>query len=111
VVVLFRHGELRKARQELGLPCEGALSPEAVDRAVAGGREDPGGRVLRASALRPPLERRGERVLDGVLGPLEVAQETSEDGDGTTPFVAEDALDVGYSSASLTILRRPRACA
>ena len=43
---------------------------------------------------RPALECRGERVLHGVLGELEVAEDAREDRDGTAPLLAEDPLDL-----------------
>jgi hypothetical protein len=43
--------------------------------------------------VRPALEGDCERVLHGVLGELEVAEDADEDGDGTTPLLAEERVD------------------
>ena len=49
---------------------------------------------LRGSAVpRPALERGRERVLHGVLGELEVAEDADEDRDCTAPLLAEDLVD------------------
>jgi hypothetical protein len=50
------------------------LSPEPVDRLVPGGGGDPGSRVLRNASLRPDLHGDDERLLNRVLGKVEVAE-------------------------------------
>ena len=50
--------------------------------------------VAGSPVARPALECRRERVLHGVLGELEVAEDAREDRDGTRPLLSEDALDV-----------------
>jgi hypothetical protein len=61
--------------EQLGLRCERALATQAVDRAVARGGDEPGGRVGRCPLTRPALRRDGERILDGLLGEVEIAEE------------------------------------
>ena len=56
------------------------LPPQAVDRAVASGRDDPSRRTRRYAGLRPLLDRRRERILDGVLSDLEVAEHPGQHG-------------------------------
>ena len=92
VVLLGR--QLLQPPDELGLPLEDLLATDPVDRAVAGSRDDPGSRSTRQSLARPALERGRERVLHGVLGELEVAEDAREDAHGTAPLLPEDALDV-----------------
>jgi hypothetical protein len=45
------------------------------------------------SLTRPPLRRDGERLLDGLLGEVEVAEEADQGGEDTPPLLAEDPLD------------------
>ena len=73
----------RRAAARPGVPVvAGGLAPDPVDRAVAGRRDDPPGRVRRHAALRPALERDGEGVLDRLLGEVDVAEEADQGGDG-----------------------------
>jgi hypothetical protein len=51
---------------------EPARPAEAVDRAIPGGRRDPGARVRRNAIPRPAFQRRDECVLDRFLGEVEV---------------------------------------
>jgi hypothetical protein len=49
----------------------------------------------RACAVtRPALDSRCEGVLYRILGELEVAEDADEDGDRTSPLLAEDGADV-----------------
>ena len=59
----------------LGVPVlAGRLPAQPVDRPVAGGGDDPAGRARRQPGRRPPLHGRGERVLDRLLGDVDVAE-------------------------------------
>jgi hypothetical protein len=93
-------GELGEPGEELRLPLEGAVAADPVDRAVPCRRDDPRTGVPRRAVPRPALERRRERVLYGVLGEVEVAEDADEDRDGTSPLLAEDRRDVGYSRST-----------
>ena len=44
---------------------------------------------------RPPAHRLGERVLDRVLGDVDVAEGADQDGHRAPVFVAEHPLDLG----------------
>jgi hypothetical protein len=66
---------------------------EAVNRPVASGRRDPRAGVVRDPPSRPRLERRDERLLDGFLGEVEVAEDADQRRDGATLLLAEQALD------------------
>jgi hypothetical protein len=75
-----------------------SVTPDAVDRPVARGRDDPRARVSGIAVARPALECRRERVLDGVLGELEVSERPREDADGIPPLLAKDLLDARQRS-------------
>jgi hypothetical protein len=76
VVHLVLHG-LRDLEQA-GLGGQGALAAQSVDRGVAGGPRQPGAGVLRRAVARPACRRDRERLLRGVLGEVEVAEEADE---------------------------------
>jgi len=82
-----------ESREQLGLACERALAPDPVDRAVAGGGDDPCTGIARRSVARPALERRCERVLYRILGELEVAEDADQDRDCASPLLAEEGFD------------------
>jgi hypothetical protein len=71
------------------LPAEPA---DPVDRPVAGGRDDPAGRARRHPVGRPSLDGRGESLLDGFLGEVEVAEVSGQDGHRAAVL---GAVDVG----------------
>ena len=80
----------------LGVPVlPGGLPAEPVDGPVAGGGDDPAGRARGQAGRRPPLHGRGERVLDGLLGDVDVAEDPDQDGDRPAVLLAEDPLDLG----------------
>jgi hypothetical protein len=59
-----------------------------------GGRDrDPRSGVGAQPLARPALERDRERVLEGVLGEVEIAEDADHDGRGATRLLAEDAPD------------------
>jgi hypothetical protein len=64
--------------EQLGLALERPLAADPVDRAVAGGRQQPGAGVGGGAVARPALERGGEGLLDGVLGELDVAERSRQ---------------------------------
>jgi hypothetical protein len=70
-----------------------ALGPDPVERAVARGGDDPRRRVVRQPVPRPALERDEERVLDGLLGAVEVAEDVGENGDRPARLAPEQAVD------------------
>src|SRR3984893_12118157 len=77
----------------------GPLAPEALARAVASGGNDPSRRAGRQSGRRPPLHRCRERVLDGLLGNVDVAEDPNKDGDGSTVLLAEYMFNLGGCEA------------
>ena len=95
-LVLRRLGQREQAR----LLHERPFAPDAVDRAVPPGGDEPGARVGRRSLARPPLGRDRECLLCGFLGELEVAEEADEVREHAAPLVAEDLLEDRYDSFS-----------
>ena len=85
--------EGRLARERLGLLGQPLPPAKPVDGAVAGRGGDPRSRVVRHAALRPRLERTDERVLDGLLGQIEVARHPDEGRDRPSLLLAEEAVD------------------
>ncbi len=70
------------------------LAPQTIDRSVLGRGDDPAGRAGRQSGLRPTLHGDGERLLDRLLGDVDVTEEADQAGHCSTGLGAEDALDV-----------------
>jgi len=75
------------------LRCEGALSPEPVDRPVASRRRQPRARVVRQARSRPPLGGDRKCLLRGLLGEIEVAEEADERSEDAPPELAEGLLE------------------
>jgi len=88
---LVLHGLRRVEQPRLG--GERALAPDAVDRAVAGRRDEPGDGVVGRAVARPALGGDGERVLGGLLGEVEVAEEADQGRQDAAPLAPEDLLD------------------
>ena len=105
--VVLLGAQLLQSRQQLRLAGERALAPDAVDRTVAGGGDDPGGGIPRGALAGPAFECGRERVLHRVLGELEVAEDANQDRDGPAPLLAEDRLDGGHCSTSGRISTEP----
>ena len=82
-------GHLEQAR----LLGECALAAQAVDRAVAGGDRQPRARIGRRAVARPALCSSRERLLRGILGEIEVAEEADQAGEDAAPLIAEDLLE------------------
>src|SRR2546423_13258611 len=76
----------------------GRLAAQPVDGPVARGGDDPPGRARRQSRGWPPPGRLGERVLDGVLGGVDVSEDAGQDGPPPARLPAGEPPDV----------RRPR---
>ena len=62
------------------------------------GRHQPGARVGGHAVARPALGGDRERLLGGLLGELEVAEEADQVGEDASPLVAEDLLEVRQHS-------------
>ena len=92
--------QLRESLQQLRLPREPALPADAVDRAVARGRDQPGTRILRRAVARPALECGRDRILKGVLCELEVAEDADQGCENAAPLLAEDGFDGNQCSTT-----------
>jgi hypothetical protein len=82
-----------EALENLSLRLKGPGAAQAVDRLVAGDAGDPGTGVARNPVTRPALERDDERLLDGVLGDVEVAEYANQRGDRPPRLVPEQAVN------------------
>jgi hypothetical protein len=90
---------------ELGsLGLEVTLAADPVDSPVARHASDPGARVGRDAVAWPALERDHERLLDRLLGRVEVAQNADQGRDRAPGLVPEDArrdqIGFAYADAS-----------
>src|SRR5204863_2912482 len=100
--------QLCEPLEQLGLPRQRLLAPNAVDRPVPRRRGQPGRRVLRHSVAWPALESGRDRVLEGVLGELEVAEDADQGGEDAAPLLAEEGFDaVQCSTTGLTSIAPP----
>jgi len=72
---------------------EDAPAANPVNRAVPRGHEEPGARVLWRPVSRPALRCRRERLLGGLLGQVEVAEEADERRDDAAPLLPEGLLE------------------
>ena len=90
-LVLLARGHERLELAHLVLERPGA--PDPVDGLVPRRGRDPGARVARQPTLRPDLERDQERILDGFLGEVEVAEDADERRDRPSRLLAEQAVD------------------
>jgi hypothetical protein len=89
--VLHRLGRVEQA----GLRGEGAVAADAVDRPVARRQREPGARVGRLTGARPALGGDRERLLRGLLGEVEVAEEADQVGQDAPPLLVEDPFEQG----------------
>src|SRR5262249_17934613 len=89
-------------REQGRLLREGLGAAQAVDRAVAGRRDEPGARVGRVAVFRPAFGGDRERLLRGCRGDIEVAEGADQGGDDATPLVAEGLVEVGHHFPSWT---------
>src|SRR6202012_5863840 len=76
------------------------LASDPIDRPVARSDGQPRAGVGRDAVPRPALRRDCERVLGGLLGEVEIAEETDQRGEHAPPLIAEDAIQQRYPSTS-----------
>jgi hypothetical protein len=79
------------------------FAAETVDRPIARDPGDPGPRVIRDAIGRPAFERDYERLLDGLLGRIEIAEDPDQGRDrppGLMPEQAVDDLSTTYEETS-----------
>jgi hypothetical protein len=70
-----------------------AIAPDAVDRTIPRGGDEPRARVGRCPVTRPALGGDRERFLRGFLGEVEVAEEADQGSEDASPLVAEDLFE------------------
>ena len=97
-VVLHGPGLLscRLVRELDHLPEEFAtarLAAEVIDGSISGGRRDPATGVRRQAVGGPLPQGEGERLLDRVLGEIDVAEDPDQGGHRPTGLLAEDPAD------------------
>jgi hypothetical protein len=68
------------------------LAAQPVDRAVASGGDDPGTGIRRDAVAGPALRGDRERLLDGVLGEVEVAERADQDRDRAPELLPVDLV-------------------
>ena len=102
-VVLRRLWHVEQAR----LRGERAVAADAVDRAVPGGRHEPGNRVRGRAVARPALGGDRECLLGRFLGEVEVAEEADQAREDAAPVVAEDAFERYHSAIGRTSIAPP----
>ena len=79
--------------EQPGLREPGPVAADPVDRTVAAGRDQPRHRIGRDAVARPPRGRDRERLLGGLLGEVEIAEEADQGREHPAPGVAERPLD------------------
>ena len=72
-----------------------SFTPEAIDRPVAGCSDDPPRRAWRQSGVGPLLHRNRERVLDCLLGNVDVTEGSNQYRNGAAVLFAEYTFDLG----------------
>jgi hypothetical protein len=70
-----------------------SIAPDAVDRTVASGGREPRARVGGRALAGPALGGGRERLLRGLLGEVEVAEEADQAGEQAPPLVAKDVRE------------------
>src|SRR6187551_1823748 len=94
--------------QQLGLPLKRAVTADPVDCPVSSRRQQPGARPVGRPFHGPALQRDRGRVLEGVLGEVEVAEDADQACENAPPLGAEDALElVQCSTTGLTSMAPP----
>jgi hypothetical protein len=89
-----------RRRQSLPISA-GSVAPPLVDQPPRGGLEEPAARLLRNPVSRPALGRRDQRLLDGVLGGVEVAVPANESAEDLRRQLAQQILDTGLRGQRL----------
>jgi len=97
---IIRHSvfldRFRRCLQKNGLRMAivaGALAAQAIDRAVAGRRDNPAGRARRHAIGRPALHRNRERILDRFFSDVDVAEGADQDRDRLAVVLAEQRFN------------------
>src|SRR4051794_20859153 len=81
---------VREHRLFLG---ESRIATHAVDRSIAARAYEPRARVVGLALAWPLFERRAERILQRLLGGVEIAEETDQRGEHAARLGAKDPLE------------------
>jgi hypothetical protein len=79
--------------EDLLLRLQGLLAAKPVHRLVARNPGYPGAGIVRDAVVGPALDRDHERLLDGLLGEVEVTEDPDQARDRPPRLVAEQAVD------------------
>jgi hypothetical protein len=82
-----------EALEDLLLQLQRPGTAKAIDRLVPGDPGDPGARVVRDPVARPALQCDDERLLDRLLGGVEIPEDPDQTGDRPSRLVPEQAVD------------------
>src|SRR4051812_43543068 len=91
---------VRQRRQRLLLAGEPLAPPDAIDRLVPRGSVQPPARVPRLSRS-PAGSRRGKRLLQRLLGDVEVADGADQRGEQAPPLRAAQAIELAHSKVMI----------
>jgi len=94
-VVLVRDLRGRLLRGGLALPAC-VLAAVVVDQPPLGRLDQPAARLLRNAVPRPVLGGGDERLLNGILGRVEIAEPAGEHAEDLRRQLAQQALDVWW---------------
>ena len=92
----------------------GLVAAEQVDHSPVANPDQPAARVLRHPFGRPPLHRGEQRLLDGILGDLEVTESADQRAKHLRRFTAQQVLDANFVRGHRSVRfrgdrwRRPR---
>jgi len=70
------------------------FAAEPIDRAVASRGDNPTRRARRQSGSGPSLHGNGERILNRLLGDVDVAEVAHQDRDGAAVLFAKHTFDL-----------------
>ena len=74
--------------------CPGSLAPPLVHESAAGDGRQPRPGIVRAAVARPVLGGRDQRVLDSVVGGVEIAGAARQRGEDPRREVAQQVLEI-----------------
>ena len=86
--------------EQLGLARECPVATDPVDGAVLRHRHEPARRVGGHTVARPALDRGRDRVLESVLGEVEVAEDADQGCEDASVLLAEELLECRYALTS-----------
>src|SRR5207247_11258743 len=73
------------------------LAAQPIDAAIAGGRRDPAARIRRQAVTWPSGERDRERLLNRILGDVDVPEGADQGCDRAAELLTEYPADIGLA--------------